>query len=125
MMVALAQHVILVLLSLFMVLHVCVMLKIVPYTMVWGGKLKSDREMYRFETLSIALTLLFIAMILVHTKYIHIYVPNIILRIFLWTMVAIFLLNTLGNVTSKNKFERMLTPVTIVLAICAMVLAVN
>lgn len=125
MMVALAQHVILVLLSLFMVLHVCVILKIVPYTMVWGGKLKSDREMYRFETLSIALTLLFITMILVHTKYIHIYVPNIILRIFLWTMVAIFLLNTLGNVTSKNKFERMLTPVTIVLTICAMVLAVN
>ena len=42
----------------------------------------------------------------------------------LWLMTGLFLLNTLGNVTSKNKLEkRLFTPVTILLAIFSLTLA--
>ena len=32
------------LLFIFLVLHFIIMLKILPYQMVWGGRLKSDQE---------------------------------------------------------------------------------
>jgi hypothetical protein len=67
-MVYFAQYGILIILSFFLVLHFCIILKIIPRKIVWGNRLKSDKEMYRFETLSIIINIFFLFSILVHSE---------------------------------------------------------
>ena len=125
-MISMAQLGLLILLSLFLVLHFIILLKIIPYNLVWGGRLKSDKEMYRFEIFSILINLLFVIIILVQADFWMINIPNKIITYALWLMTGLFLLNTLGNVTSKNKLEqRLFTPITILLAIFSLILALS
>jgi len=37
--------------------HLSIILKIIPYEITWGGRLKNDSEMYVFETISIVINL--------------------------------------------------------------------
>jgi hypothetical protein len=125
-MINIAQLGLLILLSLFLVLHFIILLKLIPYNLVWGSRLKSDKEMYRFEIFSILITSLFVVVILVHGSFLTIDIPKKILTYALWLMTGLFLLNTLGNVTSKNKLEqRLFTPITILLAIFSLILALS
>ena len=52
-MVNIAQYGLVLILSVLLVFHFLILLKIVPYNIIWGGRLKSNKEMYRFETVSI------------------------------------------------------------------------
>src|SRR5215217_2416706 len=123
-MVTIAQFGLLVLLSLFLLLHFIILIKIIPYNLVWGGRLKTDKEMYRFEIFSILINSLFVIVVLVQTNFLTIDMPKKIITYALWLMTGLFLLNTLGNAISKNKLEQTLfTPVTILLAIFSLILA--
>src|SRR3954467_12604642 len=123
-MVTIAQFALLVLLSLFLLLHFLILLKIIPYNLVWGGRLKTDKEMYRFEVFSILINSLFVLVILVKANFLRIDIPRKVITSALWLMTGLFLLNTLGNAISKNKLEqRLFTPVTILLAIFSSILA--
>jgi uncharacterized membrane protein len=125
-MISIAQLGLLILLSLFLVLHFIILLKLIPYHLVWGGRLKSDKEMYRFEIFSILINLLFVIVILVQGNFLTIDIPKKIIAYALWLMSGLFLLNTLGNITSKNKLEqRLFTPITILLAIFSVILALS
>jgi len=121
-----AQYGLLILLCLFLLLHVIILLKIIPYNLIWGGRLKSDTEMYRFEIFSVLITALFIVVILAQANFWIINIPDKIITVALWIMTGLFLLNTWGNAVSKNKIERLVfTPVTIVMAIFSLVLALS
>lgn len=123
-MAIIAQSGLLILLSLFLLLHIAILLKIIPYNLVWGGRLKSDKEMYRFEIFSILVNSLILMIILVHGNYLKMDIPGNIIRYALWLMTGLFVLNTLGNITSKNKLEqKFFTPVTILLAVFSFILA--
>ena len=125
-MTIIAQFGLLILLSLFLLLHFFILLKIIPYNLVWGGRLKSNNEMYRFEIFSIVINALFIIVILAQAGFLIINIPNKIMTYTLWLMTGLFLLNTFGNAISKNKIERWLfTPVTILLAIFSLGLALS
>jgi hypothetical protein len=125
-MINIAQIGLLILLSMFLVLHFIILLKLIPYNLVWGGRLKSDKEMYRFEIFSILINSLFVIIILVQGSLLSIDIPKKIITYALWLMTGLFLLNTLGNVTSKNKLEqRVFTPITIILAIFSLILALS
>jgi hypothetical protein len=125
-MISIAQLGLLILLSLFLILHFIILIKLIPYNLVWGGRLKSDKEMYRFEIFSILINSLFVIVILVQGHFLTIEIPNKIITYALWLMTGLFLLNTIGNVTSKNKFEqRLFTPITILLAIFSFILALS
>ena len=41
------------------VFHLGILLKIIPYEITWGGRLKDDAEMYVFETISILINFIF------------------------------------------------------------------
>ena len=41
------------LLFLIVLFHFCIIFKIIPYNIAWGGRLQNDSEMYFFETISI------------------------------------------------------------------------
>ncbi len=108
------------------VFHLLVLVKIIPYGIVWGGRLQSDSQMYKFEATSIAINLLFMMIILVKSGYLKIRISPLIIRIFLWLMTGLFLLNTIDNLLSDNHLERIIfTPVTIILSIFGFVLAVS
>ena len=119
-----AQFGLLILLFLFLLLHFLILIKIIPYNLVWGGRLKTDKEMYQFEIFSILINSLFVIVILVQANFLIIDIPRRIITYALWLMTGLFLLNTLGNAISKNKLEqRLFTPVTILLAIFSSILA--
>lgn len=123
-MINFAQYGLLIVLSLFLILHICVLLKFIPYNIVWGGRLKSDTEMYRFEAISILMNLFFLFVILVQSGFLVIGFPKIIMTVLLWAMTILFLFNTFGNIMSKNKIEqRLFTPITIILTIFSLILA--
>ena len=125
-MISMVQWGLLILLSLFLIWHFIILLKLIPYNLVWGGRLKSDKEMYRFEIFSILINALFVIVILVQGNFLIIDIPKKIITYALWLMTGLFFLNTLGNVTSKNKLEqRLFTPITILLAICSFILALS
>lgn len=123
-MITIVQYGLLIILSLLLVLHICILLKFIPYNVVWGGRLKSDTEMYRFEIVSILINLFFLFSILVQSNFLTINFPKKIMTIILWIMTALFLFNTFGNAISKNKIEqKVFTPITFILAILSLILA--
>lgn len=94
--------------------------------MVWSGRLQADEEMYRFEIVSLLVNALFIFLTLIHFQWIEISIPSEITRIGLWIMGILFALNTVGNLFSKNPFEKCVyTPITILLMGFCFVLVLN
>jgi hypothetical protein len=125
-MVYFAQYGILIILSFFLVLHFCIILKIIPRKIVWGNRLKSDKEMYRFETLSIIINIFFLFSILVHSEIWMINFSKITMSIILWIMTILFAFNTIGNILSKNRLEqRLFAPITILLTVFSLTLALS
>jgi len=123
-MITIAQYGLLLIFSLFLVFHFLVLLKVIPYNIVWGGRLKSDREMYRFEIISILVNSIFLILILIQSGILTYEFPQRIMTIMLWFMSGLFLLNTLGNLMSKNRMEKIyFTPVTIILTVLTFLLA--
>lgn len=123
-MINIAQFGLLILLSLLLLLHFIILLKIIPYTVIWGGRLKSNNEMYRFEILSVFIISLFIMVIMTQAGFTKLTIPNNLITYALLIMTGLFLLNTFGNAVSKNKIERLLfIPITILLTIFSLILA--
>jgi hypothetical protein len=105
-------------------LHILILIKVIPYHLIWGGRLKTDKEMYRFEIVSILINALFVIIILVQAKIFAIDILEKVMTYALWLMTGLFVLNTWGNAISKNKLEkRLFTPVTIIMTIFSLILA--
>lgn len=125
-MLTIASYGILILLSIFLLFHFLILFKVIPFTIVWGGRLKSEKEMYRFETVSILINSLFIFICLIQCKFIDIEISKKLMTLIFWIIAALFFLNTIGNLLSKNKFERMFfTPITLILSFFAVFIALS
>ena len=111
-------------LAVFLILHVLIMLGALPFDMVWGGRLRTRADMLRLESFSLGFTVLLLVITGIRAGYIRIHIHPTVLRVAFGLMSLLFLLNTLGNATSQSRFEQLLfTPLTIILAICSMRLA--
>lgn len=106
-----------------LVFHFLVLLQVIPYGMVWGGRLQSVQQMVVFELVSIALNLLFVCTVAMESGFIKRILPGKVLKIILWAMIVLFSLNTLGNLNSLNNLETIIfTPVTLILAVLCFLL---
>lgn len=94
--------------------HISILMKIVPYEITWGGKLKTDEEMYVFEIFSILVNLFFIFVLLQKGVFIKPFLGKKTVTIILWIFLAIFVLNTIGNLFAKTTFEKGFTILTLV-----------
>lgn len=104
--------------------HFSVLSGIVPYQIVWGGRLQNQSEMIQFELVSILLNFLMFAIVAIQARVIKLRVHPIVVKIALWLMVFIFVMNTIGNIISLNDLERYIfTPLTLLLAIFSFILA--
>lgn len=97
--------------------HLSIMLKIVPYEITWGGRLKNDSEMYAFETISIVINLFLFLILLIKGKYLKEFIPIKIVNITLWVFFLLFVLNTVGNIFAKTNFEKYFILLTFAFAI--------
>ncbi len=98
--------------------HILVLVQIIPYTIVWGGKIHSVSEMIRFELISILVNLFLILIVTVKGNLIHLNVSKTILNSLLWLFIVLFTLNTIGNLLSETSIETIVfTPLTIVMAL--------
>lgn len=120
----LAVSVLLIILSLVIIFHLLVLIGIIPFDIVWGGRLKDRQQMVAFETVSLVLNSVMLFIVSIKAGLIKIPIHITIIRVALWLMFALFVLNTVGNLLSKNQLEQIIfTPLTAILAICCFRLA--
>ncbi len=98
--------------SIIIVFHICILLKIIPYDITWGGRLQNDQEMYVFETTSIAINLFLIWILLMKGDFVKFKFPVKAIHIILWIFVVVFALNTVGNIFAKTLLEKAFTLLT-------------
>lgn len=108
---------------LFFVYHIAIVLKLVSYKMVWGGRLESDEQMYLFETVSIFILNLFTIVLLAKGNYLSISLPQQAITLSLWGMSTLYLLNTVGNLKSKSRIEQVIfAPLTLMILILLLII---
>jgi len=113
-------------LSLVIVFHLLVLSGIIPFQIVWGGRLTSHAQMVQFESVSIALNGVMLAIVAVRANLLKLRIQPGIITVALWAMCVLFLLNTVGNLLSTNTFEMVaFTPLTLILSLCCCRLALN
>ncbi|HEY6914964.1 MAG TPA: hypothetical protein VI413_09835 [Paludibacter sp.] len=109
-----------------LVFHLLIMGGIIPYTIVWGGRIHDRYQMHTMETFSLFTNSLFLFIVLLKAGIVKIEVPNFVIQIGLWVMGAMFLLNTVGNFYSQNALEKAIfTPLALLSAIFSITLALT
>lgn len=105
---------------LFMVIlfHIAIMTYLIPYTLIWGGKLKTESQMYLFETTAISINLFLMILLLLKGNYIKNTISNNMVNGTLWIFLVIFALNTFGNIMAETMFEKIaFTPLSLISAL--------
>ncbi len=107
----------LVLLSLVTVFHLCILAKLIPYNIAWGGNLKTDLEMYVFETISILVNLFLMLVLAIKGSYVKWNWNEKVVNGILWIFFFVFVLNTVGNIVAKTNFEKTFSLLTLAFAV--------
>lgn len=123
----LAGNILLAALGLVLVFHILVLLRIVPADIVWGGRIQGVPEnLFTLETIALLVTVLFMLIVAAKIGYIQAGRFSAVVSIGVWLIFAFLLLNTLGNLASGVSFENLIAvPITILLALCALRLAIE
>ncbi|GAA4806830.1 hypothetical protein [Litoribaculum gwangyangense] len=113
----LSQKIALIIIVAYCIFHVLILLQIISYTIVWGGKIKSISEMYILEGVSLII-MLFIGLILsMKSRLVKpIFTAKTIKRILLF-FAFFFMLNTIGNLLAETIIEKCQAIITIYLAV--------
>lgn len=121
-----AVNTVLILLTGILVFHLLVLFQVIPYGIVWGGRLKSVEQMWTFEATSIAINALLFVAVSIKAGYLKTFVPIKVVNMVLWCFVVLFALNSVGNLFAKASLETVIfTPVTLVLALLSYRLVTN
>ncbi len=121
-----AANALLIIFILVMLFHALVLIGVIPFDMVWGGRLKSKDEMIPFEITSIALNSVMLGIVMMQAGLVKVNVKPIVLKVAFWCMFVLFAINTVGNIFSNNELERLIfTPLTLLLAVFSLRLAIK
>lgn len=106
--------------------HVLVLLEMIDFKMVWGGKMKTASDMYKMETVSLFVNFIFLIILLMKIQIFKKGFSPKVITVSLWIMFSLFLLNTLGNLLSESSLETIIfTPITILLSVFCLILLRN
>lgn len=121
-----AAHGLIALLGCLLGFHLLIVLRVLPFEIVWGGKLRSEPEMMQLEITSIVVTGILLCAVMLRVGYFRVKLNPLIFKVVFGLMVLLFTLNTLGNILSENAIERaVFTPVTILMALLSLRLALG
>ncbi|MFC6996917.1 hypothetical protein [Rufibacter roseus] len=113
-------------LSAMVVFHLLIVTGVIPFNIVWGGRLETHEQMLGFEAFSISINVFMIWAVGTYAGLFNFNPNQFFLKGVLWAMVALFLLNTLGNLASANAWEKLIfTPVTLLLSLFSLRLALQ
>jgi hypothetical protein len=122
--IELAVNTILIIAALVFVLHILIISGVIPYQYVWGGRLESNEQMLRFESISMIINLFIIFIVSIKGSYIRPYLSTKVVKVFLWIFSILFVINTIGNLLSIDSLEAIIaTPITFILALMFLRLA--
>ncbi|WP_127579432.1 hypothetical protein [Paenibacillus koleovorans] len=108
-----ACQIILVINGAAVLMHLLILLRILPHDFVWGGRLEGDSEFIVFEALSILVLAVFMTVVAARAGYILKDRFSRTVRIAIWVLFALMVLNTLGNLASSSGLEMwLMTPLT-------------
>lgn len=119
-------NILLILLALLVVFHLLVITGIIPFGIIWAGKINNRTQLLRME--SISLVVLALAMLLVASKMGYLtFIDNpAVVNGGMWVLFGFFLLNTLGNLTAKSTLEKYgFGALTFLMSLCCLVLAIG
>jgi hypothetical protein len=124
----LAGNILLTALGLVFVFHILVLLRVIPADIVWGGRIQGvPKNLFILEIIALLVTAFFMLIIAAKVGYIQAgKLSGAVVNIGVWLIFAFLILNTLGNLASGVSFENLIAaPITIILALCALRLAVE
>jgi hypothetical protein len=99
---------------------------VVPYKIVWGGRLETVSQMIRFEVISITINLIMLSWVAIKSGNLKWSLSKRWIQAGFWVMVALFSLNTVGNLFAISQWERWIfTPLTFLLAVFSLRLAIE
>jgi len=86
--------------------HICIIFKIIPYDIAWGGRLKNDAEMYVFEIISILINIFLSIVLLMKGDIVRFRFSDKVINVILLIFFVIFILNTIGNLFAQTFLEK-------------------
>lgn len=122
----LSGYVLIIFLLLISMLHFLILLRIVPYDLVWGGKIQDPSSVFLFEMISLFMSIAFILIIATKIGYIKTNKFNKTVHVGIWFITAYFLLNSIANFASEVYVEKMFfAPLTVLMTLFALRLAIK
>jgi len=94
------------LLFLVILFHIAIILKIIPHTIAWGGRLTNENDLYLFETLSILINAFLGWILLMKGAFVKFRFSARTLKVILWIFFILFVVNTVGNSLAKTNVEK-------------------
>lgn len=108
----------LVIIELLLAFHFAIIFGLISYEQVWAGRLQSEEEMIRFETISIMINLFMLLVLFFKRRLIKKRLKNKVIDYILKACGVFFALNTLGNFFAESKAEMILgSAITLVLSV--------
>ncbi len=112
--------------ALALLYHALIVTGVVPYALVWGGRLTSVEQMYQFEAVSVSINLVMVALVLLRSPGLGKGLQTRFVRGLCAAFGVLFVLNTLGNLVAESAFEMIVfTPLTLLSSLCFFRLALT
>lgn len=121
-----AANSLLLIFSLVTVFHLLIIVRIIPFDIVWGGGLKDADQMIVFESISLLLNVIMISVVGSYVGLLKIRMNQRNITVAFWLMTILFFINTVGNGLSGNQTENFFfTPLTLVICVFCFRLAID
>ena len=101
------------LVSVFVLLHLCILFGLLTPDITWGCNLQNDSAMYTAEALSIIINLFLGLILLLKGEHISGFISMKAVNVFLWCFLVFFCLNTIGNLLAETIVEKSLSIITL------------
>ena len=121
-----AINILVALLTAVLVFHTLILTGVIPYAIVWAGKISTAAEMRKLEVISILVNAFAILILVLKANYIKHKIPTKILNAGILLLAVLFTFNTIGNLFAESRFELyVFTPLTFILAVLCLWIVIN
>lgn len=121
-----ASTILLLAFSALVIFHLAVLAGFIPTEIIWGGRAgQTGLSIVALESFALSLIAVFIFLVLAKRRGLKTGRNSKLVNAGMWLIFVFFTLNTLGNLAALSSTETLLsTPVTIILALCGLRLAI-
>ena len=121
-----AINILIALLTAVLIFHALVLTGIIPYAIVWAGKISTEAEIRKLEVISILVNAFAILILVLKADYIKHKISGKIINAIILLLAVLFSLNTIGNLFAKSGFELyFFAPLTFILAVLCLRIVID